>query len=80
VLGAPAGDEDAGLDDDAQSAELRPAHHLLQRMALDAAPDQGVQFVGGGGGVDQQAGLVLGEYASGGAQAGGDAGQDGGGG
>jgi hypothetical protein len=50
---------------------------VLQREAFDAAVDHRGEFGGRPGRVDEQAGLVLGEHAADGAQAGDDGGKSG---
>ena len=63
--GRPAsGHEHTRLDDDAQTAELGPAQHLLQRQAGDAALDHRLELVGRRRGLDDQRRLVLGEHAA----------------
>ena len=69
-LGAAAGHEHPGADGDARPAELHPAQQVLQRLARDAPVDQGGEVGGGGGGVDEQPGLLLGEDAAGRTQGG----------
>src|SRR5207248_9591500 len=51
-----------------------PAEHVLEREAGDAPLDHVGQFGGGAGGVGEQPGLVLGEDAAGGPEAGDDVG------
>lgn|GEM_PF-6769773 len=77
--GASAGHEDARLHLDAQAPELRPAQHLLERLAGHAPRDERRQPAGvhGGwwsGGLDEQPRLVLGEHAAGRPQRGHDVG------
>ena len=63
-LGAATRHEDAGSDGDPQSAELRPAHDLLQRQAAHPPLDHRLQLGRCSGGLDQQARLVLGGHAA----------------
>jgi hypothetical protein len=76
-LRAPAGHEHSRLDGDPQPAELRPAQEVLQGEARDPLLDQRGEGAGGARRVRQEARLVLGEDAPGGAQPGHDGGVDG---
>ena len=71
-LAAAARHEHAGVDQDPQAAELRPADDLLERQAGGALLDHRVQFGGCVRGVGKQAGLIFGEHAPGGPQPGDD--------
>lgn len=64
-LGAAAGHEHLGLDQHPQTAELRPAEHVLQWQTGDPAVHQGGQLERGGGLGHQQVGLLFGEHAAG---------------
>ena len=72
-LGATARHEHAGLEEDAQAAELRPAEELLERFPVDATSDEALELVRGIraalDGLREQQRLVLGEDAAGRAQA-----------
>ncbi len=60
-FGAPARDEDSGLDDDAQTAERGPADDDLEGFARDPPLDQGFELVRGRGGVNEHPRLVFSE-------------------
>lgn len=64
-LASAPGDEHAGVHEDAQTAEIRPADDLLERQAGGALRDHRVQFGGRVRGVCEQPGLLFGEHASG---------------
>jgi len=66
--GALARNEDAGVDGDAQPAELDPAQDVLERLSRDAAGDVRLERCGRGSGLKEQSCLVFGEDASGRAQ------------
>jgi hypothetical protein len=67
-LGPAAWDEHAGGHRDPEAAELRPAEHLLERLAGDPASHQRLQPVRRRRLGHEEPGLVLGEDASRGAE------------
>lgn len=73
-LRTPPGHEDTGVHGEAATAELRPAQNVFEREPGGTALDEVGQLVGGGGGLVEEEGLVLGEDAPGAAE-----GEDGGG-
>lgn len=68
MFGSASWDEDAGVDEDAQAAEVCVADDVFDGQPGDALLDQVGEFGVVAGCGDQQVRLVLGEDAAGGAE------------
>lgn len=73
------GYEDAGIHGVAAAVELRPAQDVFEGQPGGAALDEGGQSVRGGGGLVEEAGLVLGEDTAGATEGDDGGGEEGGG-
>ena len=74
-FGAAARHEDTGIDGYSQAAELRPPHHVLERLARRPPVYHRGEVCGRAGRGDQQPRFVLGEDTAGGAKPGHDGGR-----